>query len=556
MNAENRMNMTTMKASKHEFNLCPMCWMPLKVNGDKAEDALWQLVQLVFKGKPAFSIEADGYKHERAVLVFGVSPLHPDAKSNCEECHFIHVSVFAESHRFHNPWLREIISEEPIKMDEKADLMSLLSRANNKDLTTMLNTFVSSINTTDGLWTGVLDFLPLEVELSMKQFGSSLVLNLIIKTFPGCRDCNQKMTVSKFIWPLFKCLMPSEDAQIGQVGRKRKPARRNVNRKMLKPIIKGRLPNEKMLFYILLGGMLDKKDVIKETENNYVFSVVDNSRRLSWRFRFVIMWSLIQILLSAWEGTTISNVFRHHISYVYSGIQDFYLSFLFFSLHCANGSSVVRGAETPLDFDAFHFFYSTHLPFFLINERRNPGKHISLSEYILKGIKFTQPEETDKAGVRGQFDLLKKAVLKFWNDDFKPLSDFIHGKGSTRVDSVHAKYFSSPESAMELRKRGSDDAKPLDVETFSHYFTKDPGYWFHFKYITMIKIERDCKLYYEQYKDINLVQNVWAQWYGCLCTCVKRLGLRRAGILAHGAANLMSVLHALYPGARWRMIAE
>jgi hypothetical protein len=82
-------------SGKKGFNLCPMCWMPLYV-GERSnkEDESWGLVQFVFKGKPAFSIEADGSKRERPVTVFGVSELHPGASSNCQDCHFIHSSVY------------------------------------------------------------------------------------------------------------------------------------------------------------------------------------------------------------------------------------------------------------------------------------------------------------------------------------------------------------------------------------------------------------------------------------------------------------------------------
>ena len=67
--------------ARSEFNLCPMCWTPLYLDQTNPVDLSWEMVQIVFKGKPAFSIEADGYKHERPVLVFGVSRLHSGAKS-------------------------------------------------------------------------------------------------------------------------------------------------------------------------------------------------------------------------------------------------------------------------------------------------------------------------------------------------------------------------------------------------------------------------------------------------------------------------------------------
>ncbi len=55
--------------AKREFNLCPMCGMPLYTTPSLQEDLLWGLIQLVFKGKPAFNFEADGYKKELSGLL-------------------------------------------------------------------------------------------------------------------------------------------------------------------------------------------------------------------------------------------------------------------------------------------------------------------------------------------------------------------------------------------------------------------------------------------------------------------------------------------------------
>ena len=77
-----------------------------------------------------------------------------------------------------------------------------------------------------------------------------------------------------------------------------------------------------------------------------------------------------------------------------------------------------------------------------------------------------------------------------------------------------------------MARREGGEVK-LDIQTFDTFFTSGPGYWFHFKHITMAKIERDCKLYYECNRP-DLVKHVWAQWYGYLSMAILRLGPVRA----------------------------
>jgi hypothetical protein len=77
---------------------------------------------------------------------------------------------------------------------------------------------------------------------------------------------------------------------------------------------------------------------------------------------------------------------------------------------------------------------------------------------------------------------------------------------------------------MEMDIKCEDPAMTLNVQTFRDFFNRGPGYWFHFKQITMAKIERDCKLYFDS-NEIELVKQVWANWYGYLCKCVLRLGM-------------------------------
>jgi hypothetical protein len=113
-----------------------------------------------------------------------------------------------------------------------------------------------------------------------------------------------------------------------------------------------------------------------------------------------------------------------------------------------------------------------------------------------------------------------------WKDYFKPLSDFLHGRlFGTR--QFHTDFFCDPLQAMDMIRRRDDESVNLDIQTFNTFFTRGPGYWFHFKYITMAKIEKDCKLYFECNRP-DLVKNVWAQWYSYLSMAILRLGGQRA----------------------------
>lgn len=249
----------------------------------------------------------------------------------------------------------------------------------------------------------------------------------------------------------------------------------------------------------------------------FYYSVLSNHDRLTWEYRYIILWCLIKILFAAWEDSEITTAFRHHISYLFDGVQDFYLSLLFFVMHNANGK--IRDGSPPLRFEAFHFFYSSHLPFFLSSQGENPQHHRSLSHMILGDTKFIFPGGINKREVTAQFMMLKTKVRDFWSLHFCRLSNFIYDEG--REETPHKYFFCSPRSAAAMSDACS--RIDLDVQSFKDYFTSYPGYWFHFKSITMPRVERDCKLYFDQ-ATIPFVKRVWAQWYAHLCTCVNALG--------------------------------
>ena len=551
-----RVATTRETCARSEFNLCPMCWMPLYLDQKKPADLSWELVQVLFKGKPAFSIEADGYKHERPKLVFGISRLHPGATSNCQDCHFIHESVFTQLDRFVNPWDRDVVNGEPKRIDNVRDLT--IQMTNFGYSVEDIPSFHAKISVRDGLWTGVCDFLqcfpegnPTDggVERNMAHFSQNEVMKTIMGTFAGCRDCNSKMTVNSYILPLFTILTKGVD--LGDVEAEPEAGRNKSKRKRVKVTatkvlkkdqgVADFFDDEKMMFYVLLCGMIEEEDAIftvtLDPGDSYSVVVInDGSRCASWRFRFVLLWCLLQILFSVWENAKTSPVFRHHLSYVYEGIQDFYLSFILFSLHCANGRFLISGSH--MQFSTFHFFYSSHLPFFLMGGAGNPHSLNSLSGLILEGCRFNF--QRNKGDVRRQFDQIKQKIKLFWMSHVKPLSDFLHGRADV---GQYANFFCTPVSATSMTEQST--RIPLDVESFSRYFTGGPGYWFHFKTITMRNIEADCGLYFNT-GTIPTVNQVWAQWYGQLCSSINHLGAP--------AVHLSAVLREIGGGGRSRRI--
>ena len=538
-------------AARAEFNLCPMCWMPLYSNSGsmKNDDFSWGLVQFVFKGKPAFSIQADGYKHERSVLVFGVSDLHSDAKSNCEDCHFIHKSTYNITQRFQDIWDKSIALDQSVMVDtDNRQVLSYLEESGYED---GIGGFCQSLCAGKGLWSGVYDFVTLfdgmSIEDSMGYLENNGIVNKLKSVFPGCRDCNSKMTVSKYIQPLIRLLALKETLYTTDANgilkisaAKPRPARGQprgrgrgrggVNIGVARPRKEKALGigNEMAMNYILLCGMMEPNDKIGigECATTTTFKILDMDHILTWKFRYALTWCLLQILFPAWEDARVNPFFRHHLSYVYTGIKDFYMSLFFFVMHCANGfTTTLHGDFT---FEAFHFFYSSHMPFYLMDkEGGNPAKCHSLSELILTGVQFSS-DDFNRQTVSGDFDNLKKRMVYFWSVHFKPLSNFIHGR---RGDGPYSLFFVHPSKAMEYTtKCQRSNEMGLNVQTFNDYFTATPGYWFHFKNITMANIEKDCKIYFDS-NEIELVKQVWAQWYNYLCMCVQRLGMNAGAAL-------------------------
>jgi hypothetical protein len=536
--------------AKREFNLCPLCWMPLYIDKRRTEDKNWSLVQYVFKGKPAFSIKNSGYKHERPFYVFGFSELNTimigSRMVSCQDCHFIHVSS-SRMADVTNVW-------------DHVDGSKRVQPANRTGNDNALE-FFQNVNTTNGPWIGgVFNMLEsmlgdVSVDIGMDRFVHNAVFDQMKDTFAGCPDCNSKMTIGKYIPLLFKLLFPPRllaGPQALVLKRPRSASARNLaanDHGAVDDVSDRNLNNlydpETQMYYVILSGMIDITETITPElvgrDNHDKFQITVPERQKSWSCRYTRLWCLIQILFSLWEDTSIDLPFRHHVSYVYSGVQDFYLSLLFFCVHCSRLSD--RAKKIP--FEAFHFFYASHFPFFLISKHLATGRSLSECVFGDDTSRFKFSSLTALEAVRRQFQDMRERVLRFWNTHFKCLSNFILDPDAVGAADYRA-FFCHPGTVMAFGDQCV--GRPLSIQSFRDYFRGKPGYWFHFKYITMAKIERECEKYHNG-QPVELARRVWDEWYHFLCQHIALLDTSPP-VRAH----LSAVLREMGGGpGRWRM---
>jgi hypothetical protein len=550
-------------SARQEFNLCPLCWMPLYIFKKNLEDANWCSVQYAFKGKPAFSIKASGSKRERPILVFGLSELEKQRKDlivSCEDCHYIHSSTNAMS--------EAIGSWDKVEAEKKIQPINRIGNDNFLD-------FYKNLNITGGLWSGgVFEFLPVIQDGTtmidrMEYFRLNEVFKFMSKKFAGCPDCNSKMTINKYIPFLFKLLIPPENMRLlvpelpargdpGAArarggarggGRGRGGARGGgPNPIRARKNYVGTFDPETQMYYVILSGMIDNATSVlrRDAANlNWVYSIPDADHRETWSYRFLILWCLLQVLFSLWEDSTIKKPFRHHVSYIYSGIQDFYLSLLFYCMHCARFSARTNQVSGAVKFEIFNFYYSSHLPFFMISMGVDKGRNLSECVFGKDVSKFEFAPGITSAVVRTQFTYMKEKVLAFWREHFQHLSDFIINPEDLSAGDYRA-YFCKPDKAVSIRD--GCIGRELSIKGFREYFAGRPGYWFHFKHITMMKIEKECEKYHN-IQGVALAQRVWDEWYNYLCQHIALLDVGPVRSRMH----LSAVLREMGGGGRWRM---
>lgn len=590
--------------AKYANNVCPICWMPLCLgNGDMA--FRWRAVQMAFKGKPAFSIRNPYPGHGevgRPIKAFGICPFTASTMPNYEQCHYVHFSMFGEHSDLRNLWYGcefggcdlKNNDNEPQKMDSffarvREDKSLFAAVARERSFLTYIDRVSNDPNSN---WNVI-------TLLAVKMF----------RFFPGCVDCNSHMTISKPVKTLFDQLFPVGETYI---SREDPAEEEEIEETMMetaekrKPRGKKKTKNfntEEMMHYLMLSGMVQNHDMV----NKYTFNIREQNRKNTWTLKYIMMWCALQIVLCQWNMHKTGKTIRHHRFYIDYGIMDFYMSLWFYALHCLNYApnddsldlKLVKTEDSdrqtfedwlksdkdtlaenirqftrsthPLEFEEFHYYYASVMPFFIRKYINPTYKFSNLSEMVFS---LRHGGESAKSGlnlgdlnkpallvmaVKQNLSVIYKAMFLAWDTFLSHLSDMIHRdmpdgaepmggvaepvrdaeEGELTPQNIKAfmrKFFTKP--SQIIAKRQIVQRLPLEIQSFNDHLSSF-WYWFHFKHITMAQIWRLCKEYCTQSlksgtsdkADSTTCVVLWHSWYRQFDIRVKALGAGRPSVL-------------------------
>jgi hypothetical protein len=294
-----------MDMAKDGLNVCPICWMPLYI-GDGDEADAWCQVQVLFKNKPSQSTEHPfTTERNRPSHVFGL----PYADINCQGCHFVHRSAQGKSLiPWDNYWadIKGVVGED----DEYSMQINRLEPNKNEKFLKAVCLEKSIFKLTDG-GTKLFDY----IKKPINQASFDAAIRRLFTVFPGCKDCNGKMTVNEFIEPIFNLLFPKSTYSKKSVADAR-----------------ATFDNEGRVCYLMLSGLLaEQTELIAVGDGS--FRIATHERRISWRFRVMLVWCQLQILFCMWKWASLPTLFGHHVGYIYTGSADLYVSFILYIMH-------------------------------------------------------------------------------------------------------------------------------------------------------------------------------------------------------------------------------
>ena len=533
-------------------NLCPICWMPLGMeyeNGGDIQDR-WSVAQIIFKGKPAYSVmnPDNSSQTSRPVLGFGISDIIPHAADapNYQKCHYVHYVQFGNRANVKNLWFGERL-EYFAYMAPTAVHVSVAA-----------NNFHSLVCEERGVFSKV-------VSGPLKDYLGGLATNqlncnwkvvnvLAVKLFyffAGCQDCNQKMSLRNALPEIFDLAFPDitpleEVVQRGGIrggGRPAPPPKRLPVGKFFDA--------EEMAHFLMLSGMLDR-----ETEVNGIsFQVKDKWRQTTWSLRYIMMWCALQILFSMRmiEGT--DRQIRHHRVYIYYGVMDFYASLWFYAMHClyllkggaafsaesvknetgtfASAITMHAGAgSVVLEFEEFHFYYTSVLPIFLRKQAAAPlaPRTLEDSQLNLSTTLFGENWSVQtRDDVVNRLNEIYTGMFAMWDAHVVNISMGIHQ--NFQAAGIYRDFFAKPSDIVRMREA----RKNLPVEVNSFAGNMGSGwYWFHFRYITFNRIALESKMYQKYLRDAIIgnrnppsavaAVRIWRGWYEELSRAVGALG--------------------------------
>ena len=393
------------------------------------------------------------------------------------------------------------------------------------------------------------------------------VINVLVvkmfRFFAGCKDCNMKMSLQKTLHEIFDLafpdIVPLPPARVVRVG-----IRGGANVDDAggpAPSAAKLFKSEDLAHYLMLSGVLNAREV---TLDRQTFKVSDPWRTKTWSLRYIMMWCALQILFGMQIICKTDRQIRHHRSYIYYGVMDFYTSLWFYALHCLNYrrndatafdpvrvksdeetlAQTIRAhvdgnaANQVLEFEEFHFYYTSLLPAFI--KRDGPrGATLEDSQLNLSTAVFGNAWGVvqTKAEVQQRMAEIYGGICVHWDLYVVNISRLIHGNFAIAVNmmspietAAHA-FFFAPFQISQAREERKD--LPATVAAFSEAMGRGT-FWFHFKHITFNRLALECKLYEDFVRQVNTRQNrevpsigaavrLWQRWYRELDQAVRAL---------------------------------
>ena len=512
---------------KEENNLCPICWMPLCV-GDGGHAEKWKAVQITFKGKPAFSVKENSRDFSRPVHVFGLNEIAGKLTTNYEACHYVHFEHFGTYLKGNGIWFEGGRTTVNCRTDEtwpvKDEKFKEILFGRGVEAFGLFNHAFVSGGSTDQFLNHVAD------PSNNKNFSkvnetARIILN---DAFMGCRDCNEKMSISDYVQEIFVMLFGQEPP-----AKKRKSERPGVPSGITTIDHEGHDGRvEIMVHYIMLSGMLKQED--REGDGSEFFIKVhpgeneNDVRKKTWTLRFLMMWCALQILYCNWKLSTNFEYARHHVDYIYVGTMDFYISLWFYVMFCLDYEG---GNPNRIGFQEFHYYYASILPMYLSKNAFLGGMHLNLSNIVFDETQIFQWKDRNSLrDIRARILLIFDSIMKVWKDPRRGLkiqddipfsvenfSSLIQKKSLNNTFFIH-------HLSIEQRQLATPRLD-LSIESFVDLLGSY-WYWFHFKFITMPRIISACR----QYKEIQSLpfaaKLLWNQWCFNFNERVKVLGVR------------------------------
>ena len=188
-----------------------------------------------------------------------------------------------------------------------------------------------------------------------------------------------------------------------------------------------------------------------------------------------------------------------------------YISLWFYSMYVMS----MKESVPPLEFDEFHYYYTSILPFFVAKDDPLHNGRFNLSSLVLGETNigdFTLPDDPARHldAVETKIGEICDAVAKCWTQRMKALCENIHlfhGFGAAPV----LNYFTPYDWIKQHSRRIIEDSTALDLQTFCTLLTPQL-YWFHFKYITLPNITQTSTEYLHTPHMPPTAHLMWFNW--------------------------------------------